>query len=160
MPENYDIGLLTCDKFPELQSDFHFLKSELEAQGLKVRPVIWNQMEVDWSNFKNLLFCSVWDYCNNYSLFHKWLTAREAQCNLINSSNIIRWNLNKSYLQHFEKNSIPVIPTKWIYEQNQIFESAFLMVCNISMLSFLMWNYMAKVRLFVPIPSQRSFHQL
>lgn len=120
MPENYDIGLLTCEKFPDLQSDFHFLKNELEAQGLKVRPVVWNQMEVDWSNFKNLLFCSVWDYCNNYSLFHKWLTAREAQCNLINSSNIIRWNLNKSYMQHFEKNSIPVIPTKWIYEQNQI----------------------------------------
>lgn len=120
MAETYDIGLLTCSKFPELQSDFHFLKTELEAQGLKVRPVVWNQIEVDWSNFKNLLFCSVWDYCNNYSLFHKWLDAREAQCNLINSSNIIRWNLNKSYLQHFEKNSIPVIPTKWIYEQNQI----------------------------------------
>lgn len=120
MAESLDIGLLTCNKFPELQSDFHFLKSELESQGLKVRPVVWNQMEVDWSNFKNLLFCSVWDYCNNYPLFHKWLAAREKQCNVINSPEIIRWNLNKSYLQHFEKNSIPVIPTRWIYEQNQL----------------------------------------
>jgi glutathione synthase/RimK-type ligase-like ATP-grasp enzyme len=120
MAESYDIGLLTCSDYPDLQSDFHFLKSELEAQGLKVRPVVWNQIEVDWSNFKNLLFCSVWDYCSNYPLFHKWLSAREGQCNVINSPEIIRWNLNKSYLQHFEKNSIPVIPTRWIYEQNQL----------------------------------------
>lgn len=120
MAETYDIGLLTCSKFPELQSDFHLLKTELEAQGLNVRPVVWNQIEVDWTNFKNLLFCSVWDYCSNYPSFHKWLDAREVQCNIINSPNIIRWNLNKSYLQHFEKNGIPVIPTRWIYEQNQL----------------------------------------
>lgn len=77
-------------------------------------------MEVDWSNFKNLVFCSVWDYTKNYNLFHKWLSAREKQCNLINSAEIIRWNLNKSYLHHFEKQNIPVIPTVWIYEENQL----------------------------------------
>lgn len=120
MPEQIDFGLLTCDAYPDLQSDFVLLKDELQKHNLSVRPVIWNQMEVDWSNFKNLLFCSVWDYCQNYPLFHKWLSAREKQCNIINSPEIIRWNLKKTYLQHFEKHKIPVIPTVWIYEENQL----------------------------------------
>lgn len=120
MTEKIDIGLLTCKAYPELQNDFVLLQDELKKQGHNVRPVIWNQMEVDWSNFKNLVFCSVWDYTKNYNLFHKWLSAREKQCNLINSAEIIRWNLNKSYLHHFEKQNIPVIPTVWIYEENQL----------------------------------------
>ncbi len=120
MTNQIDIGLLTCAAFPELQSDFILLKDELEKQGLSASPVIWNHMEVDWSIFKNLVFCSVWDYCENYPLFHKWLTRTESQCNIINSPEIIRWNLKKSYLEHFEKCSIPVIPTLWIYEENQL----------------------------------------
>lgn len=114
MNSKVDVGLLTCLQFPDLQKDYRPLIEEFKKSGLKANPVIWNDKTVDFSNYKNLIFCSAWDYHKDYKKFNQWLSMVENQSNLINAPEIIRWNMDKSYLRRFEAFEIPVIETYWI----------------------------------------------
>jgi glutathione synthase/RimK-type ligase-like ATP-grasp enzyme len=118
-----DIGLLTSASFPDLQQDYWLLRDELARRGYSVEAVIWDKANVCWEQISNVIICSVWDYHENYSRFYKWLTEREKQCNIINSPEIVRWNIDKSYLKHFEAAMIPVIPTVWLEHQSSLAEN-------------------------------------
>ncbi|MCB9469417.1 MAG: hypothetical protein H6677_14165 [Candidatus Obscuribacterales bacterium] len=110
-----DIGLLTARAFPELQSDYLPLVRELQARGYKVNPLVWQENRSEaLRGFKNLIFCSVWDYQEDYQSFRQWLQEAESASNLINSARIIEWNIDKTYLKTLEKAEIPTIPTVWL----------------------------------------------
>ena len=114
MEPKIDIGLLTSSQFPELQKDYQPLIDQFDSMGLVAKPILWNDDQVKWENIKNLIFCSAWDYHQDYSKFNHWLSQVEKISNVINSPAIVRWNIDKTYLQHFEKHSIPVIETFWV----------------------------------------------
>lgn len=114
MTKRIDIGLLTCKEFPDAQSDYWPVRDELIGRGYSVEPIIWNEDNENLAAASNLIFCSVWDYHQNYDYFRDWLTKIEKVSNLINPPEIIRWNIDKTYLKHFEKNGIPVIETVWL----------------------------------------------
>lgn len=109
-----DIGLLTCGEFPETQSDYWPLRNELTNRGYRVEAIVWNDEEAKTKKADNLLFCSVWDYHQNYAFFRDWLDKTETTTNIINPPRVIRWNIDKSYLKHFQNNGIPVIETIWV----------------------------------------------
>ncbi|HEY9758212.1 MAG TPA: hypothetical protein V6C97_23805 [Oculatellaceae cyanobacterium] len=117
MYETIDIGLLTSASYADLQSDYWLIRDELIHRGYNVKPVIWNDEKVDWSKIRNVVMCSAWDYHRNFNQFINWLTEREQDCNVINTPSLAKWNLDKTYLHHFEKHAIPVIPTIW-FEKN------------------------------------------
>lgn len=114
MNNHIDIGLITCSAYPDLQKDYLLLQTELSNRGHVVKSIIWNDNTVDFSNITNLIFCSVWDYHSHYDSFNNWLDQTEKLSNIINKPEIVRWNIDKYYLKHFEQNDIPVIPTLWL----------------------------------------------
>lgn len=55
---------------------------------------------------------SVWDYHHHVPQFIDWLAKIErAKIPLINSSEVVRWNIFKSYLKDLEKFGIPIVPS-------------------------------------------------
>ncbi|MGD9682518.1 MAG: RimK family alpha-L-glutamate ligase [Candidatus Obscuribacterales bacterium] len=104
---------LTSDQYPSLEKDYQPAIACLQAKGHTACVRVWNDREVDWSLFENLVIASIWDYHRDLGSFRTWLSERARQSNVINSIDLIEWNLNKLYLKELEEAGVPVIPTLW-----------------------------------------------
>ena len=125
-----DVTLVTCrayyepDKItPYIQNILHeqeLLKSSLEAQGLKVNVTFWDNPSYKWQETKSLLFRTVWDYFERFDEFWEWLEQVKTKTRLINSYELIKWNIDKHYLRDLKNNGIQVVPTYFADRGNNI----------------------------------------
>ena len=116
-----DITLLTCRAYykpdnvtPYIQNilvEQELLKSALEAQGLKVDITYWDNPSYKWQQTKSVLFRTVWDYFERYNEFWEWLEQVKTKTRLINSYELIKWNIDKHYLRDLKNNNIQIVPT-------------------------------------------------
>lgn len=125
-----DVTLVTCrayyepDKItPYIQNILYeqeLLKSSLEAQGLKVNVTFWDNPSYKWQETKSLLFRTVWDYFERFDEFWDWLEQVKTKTRLINSYELIKWNIDKHYLRDLKNNGIQVVPTYFADRGNNI----------------------------------------
>ena len=75
-----------------------------------------------WASYDVLIVKSPWDYFNRIDAFRSWLDQIERlSIRVLNAVSVLRWNVDKIYLQHMIDAGFPVIPTRWI-DQGQAFE--------------------------------------
>ena len=125
-----DITLLTCRAYykpdnvtPYIQNIFleqELLKSAFEAQGLKVDITYWDNPSYEWQQTKSVLFRTVWDYFERFDVFWEWLEQVKTKTRLINSYELIKWNIDKHYLRDLKNNGIQVVPTYFADRGNNI----------------------------------------
>ena len=125
-----DITLLTCRAYykpdnvtPYIQNillEQELLKSALEAQGLKVDITYWDNSSYEWQQTKSVLFRTVWDYFERFDEFWEWLEQVKTKTRLINSYELIKWNIDKHYLRDLKNNDIQVVPTYFADKGNNI----------------------------------------
>ena len=125
-----DVTLVTCrayyepDKItPYIQNillEQELLKSSLEAQGLKVNVTFWDNPSYEWQKTKSVLFRTVWDYFERFDEFWEWLEQVKTKTKLINSYELIKWNIDKHYLRDLKNNDIQVVPTYFADRGNNI----------------------------------------
>ena len=125
-----DVTLVTCrayyepDKItPYIQNillEQELLKSSLEAQGLKVNVTFWDNPSYEWQQTKSVLFRTVWDYFERFDEFWEWLEQVKTKTKLINSYELIKWNIDKHYLRDLKNNGIQVVPTYFADRGNNI----------------------------------------
>ena len=116
-----DITLLTCrayykpDNFtPYIQNillEQELLKSAFEAQGLKVDITYWDNPTYEWQETKSVLFRTIWDYFERFNEFWVWLEQVKTKTRLINSYELIKWNIDKHYLKDISSWGIETVPT-------------------------------------------------
>ncbi|MBT3784472.1 hypothetical protein HOF92_05800 [bacterium] len=108
-----EIGLLTCERLPQLSDDEVPLLDALSDLGYKPIPVIWNHDP--WKDYDFLLFRNTWDYVGRYQQFQEFLNEIElAEKTVFNPLDLIRSNMNKSYLLDFHNQGLPVVPTQQV----------------------------------------------
>ena len=120
----YDVTILTCEAYykpRELNSyisnillEEQLIKESLESNGLKVDVTYWSNKSYDWTSTKSAVFRTVWDYFENFEKFYSWLNKIKDQTKLINSYELVNWNINKKYLLDLESNGINIVPTRLI----------------------------------------------
>ena len=125
-----DITLLTCRAYykpdnitPYIQNillEQELLKSAFEAQGLKVDITYWDNPSYEWQQTKSVLFRTVWDYFERFDEFWDWLEQVKTKTRLINSYELIKWNIDKHYLRDLKNNDIQVVPTYFADKGNNI----------------------------------------
>ena len=125
-----DITLLTCRAYykpdnvtPYIQNillEQELLKSAFEAQGLKVDITYWDNPSYEWQQTKSVLFRTVWDYFERFDEFWDWLEQVKTKSRLINSYELIKWNIDKHYLRDLKNNGIQVVPTYFADRGNNI----------------------------------------
>ena len=105
-----DVALLTEHRFdaevaPEddwffrnILEDDGLLRDALERRGVSSVRVDWARPDVDWSRFKCAVFRTTWDYFDRFPEFTTWLDRLEGVTQLVNSHEIVRWNMDKHYL--------------------------------------------------------------
>ena len=87
----------------------------LASLGWSVVEVPWSKPVQDWSRFDAVVIRSPWDYQSNPETFLATLDEIEAAgVPLFNSSQICRWNIDKSYLRELADKGVPTIPTVWL----------------------------------------------
>ena len=116
-----DITLLTCRAYykpdnvtPYIQNillEQELLKSAFEAQGLKVDITYWDNPSYEWQQTKSVLFRTVWDYFERFDEFWDWLEQVKTKTRLINSYELIKWNIDKHYLKDMSSWGIETVPT-------------------------------------------------
>jgi hypothetical protein len=107
------IGLLTTDDVAlrGRDRDTGRLVEALRRDGLDAEMAIWHDDAVDWADYDLLIIRTPWDYSVRYAEFMAWLDRAAALTRILNSPELIRWNIDKRYLDDFRALGVPVIPT-------------------------------------------------
>ncbi len=121
--KSFDITLLTDSRLMEESPADPYIRNVLLEDGLvmnalekrewKVRRVNWDHPGVEWNDTRYILFRSTWDYFDRFSEFEPWLAKVGQQTGMINPYELIRWNLDKHYLQELSGKGIPIPPTRF-----------------------------------------------
>ena len=89
------------------------LAGALEERNCAVERLAWDS-ETRWTRFDALVFRSTWDYMDRIGEFRNWLDRVEGRTTLLNRPELIRWNLDKHYLDDLQQKGIAIPPTLFI----------------------------------------------
>jgi glutathione synthase/RimK-type ligase-like ATP-grasp enzyme len=110
-----DVALVTYQHLPDLNPDDHPLRDALTALGAATRAVRWDEPGIDWPRFDAVVLRSCWDYHQRLTEFRDWLRALDrGGARLWNPADVVRWNLDKTYLRDLRSAGIPVPDTVWL----------------------------------------------
>jgi len=102
------------------------LQKYLSDKELRVTYKAWTDTTVQWGNYDAVILKSPWDYFDKVTLFRTWLEQLDkAQVPVLNPTNIVRWNLDKSYLLNIEAAGFAIIPTQIIPQHGQFNAASF-----------------------------------
>lgn len=92
-----NLAILTDRENKGLVADEQGLLDVFDKYSVEHELVIWD--EVDWTNYKNILVRTPWDYALKSTLFiEKIKQAQVAGVNIIHHPDILFWNMDKNYL--------------------------------------------------------------
>lgn len=106
------IALATCYEQAELYHDEAPFVTELENNNFRIFPVVWNSPEINWQSYDVVVIRNTWDYHLQADTFRAWLDyLDEKHIPVLNPTNLVRWNMDKSYLQTLANNGVKILPT-------------------------------------------------
>jgi len=83
--------------------------------GWQVSEVSWRNQTVDWNDYEAVVIRTPWDYQDAPEAFLATLKRiDQSKARLLNPLDTVVWNINKTYLQDFEQQGIPIVPTRWM----------------------------------------------
>ena len=86
----------------------------LARRGIHVETISWDRAGVDWRQYALVVIRSTWDYQHNAEAFLRMLeTIERSGVRLENGSEIVRWNMRKTYLRDLAARNIEIVPTFW-----------------------------------------------
>jgi glutathione synthase/RimK-type ligase-like ATP-grasp enzyme len=109
------IAFATSTDFPQLTDDDRLAARVLANHGIHVEAAIWTAPDINWSKFSAVVIRSCWDYHHKQGDFRNWLSKLEqGGVTLWNPYQIIRWNMDKVYLNDLQERGIPVLDLVWL----------------------------------------------
>lgn len=112
-PRPRRVGIVVTDDYSKAPDrDTDPLIAELQRLGVAAEPVIWHRWEPA-PEYDLLVIRTPWDYSLRAAEFLGWLDRAQAQVRVLNSPELIRWNLDKVYLRELEAQGLAGVPTQW-----------------------------------------------
>jgi len=112
---NSRVALITYSGVPAITTDDRLLRDALVARGAEVDARPWDA-RVDWSSYHRLVLRSCWNFHHRPREFLLWVdevTARH-DGSLRNAPALVRWSVNKRYLQDLNAHGVAIVPTIWV----------------------------------------------
>lgn len=119
-----DITLLTDSRYVNpkeinwyirnILDEDQLLRTALEKRGLRVTRTNWDNADVDWTGTRYAVFRTTWDYFDRFTEFSAWLELTATKTTFINPIELVRWNMDKHYLQDLSNQGIAIPPTVFI----------------------------------------------
>ena len=95
-------------------ADDAILIGELERLSHECIRVSWSNKSFDWEAQSNILIRTPWDYFERKQEFDNWLSRLQNIQNIINPLELIKWNLDKTYLLDLKKSGIKIVDTVYV----------------------------------------------
>ena len=108
------IVLATCRAWPEPSLSDRCLAEALERRGFRVESAPWNGPFEPFARAETVVIRATWDYHQSFDDYRAWLDRLDAR-RTFNSPDLVRWNLEKTYLVELAARSAPV-PASLIVE--------------------------------------------
>jgi hypothetical protein len=107
-------AFLTMANMDTFECYDHLLYKPFANVGWDVTTVPWRDTAVNWNDFGAVIIRSPWDYQQEPALFIAVLkTIEESTAHLENTLDIVRWNIDKTYLKDLQTKGIQIVPTIW-----------------------------------------------
>ena len=98
----------------------HLAKPPLQDRGWTVVDVPWRDESICWDDYAAVIIRSPWDYHDHSDAFLRVVDAiDQSSAVLLNPAAVVRWNIDKLYLQELEQRGLSIVPTLWIHSPNQ-----------------------------------------
>ena len=108
-------AILTMDRLDDFVAYDKMLDEPMVQCGWQVNHVSWHKEHVDWSQYEAVIIRSTWDYQDDADAFMAVLEAiEESDALLLNSLHVVKWNINKNYLQEVQTKGAEIVPTLWL----------------------------------------------
>ncbi|MCW9706680.1 ATP-grasp domain-containing protein [Fodinibius salsisoli] len=107
-------AFLSMDSLENFDCYDHLLFNPLADKGWAVEEVSWRDKQVDWNQFEVVVVRSPWDYQKDPEAFFKVLQEIDrSTARLENKLDLIKWNIDKTYLRDLESRGIEIVPSIW-----------------------------------------------
>lgn len=108
------VALVTARAAAALDEDLQPLLEALHAAGAAVQAVNWDDSAVAWQTFDIAVLRSTWDYTMRLQEFLRWSERIAASTRLCNALALIRWNIDKHYLQQLAAQGLAIVPSQFV----------------------------------------------
>jgi len=109
------IAFVTYQNPPYLGDSEALLAEPLKERGVSLELAAWDDKQVPWERYAAIILRSTWDYHQHVNEFNKWLKHLEdVQARVFNPLPMLRWNMDKTYLEQLSKADVPILPTEWL----------------------------------------------
>jgi hypothetical protein len=109
------IAFLTMDSLEGFVSYDYLVRDILQQRGVRVDEVSWRDPHADWNQYDLVVIRSPWDYQQSCSQFLDVLARIDAsRANLQNPLEVVRWNVQKTYLRDLQNSGVTIVPTTWL----------------------------------------------
>ena len=107
-------AVLSMDCLDDFEAYDHLIEAPLAELGWQVDTVSWRNNAVNWADYHAVIIRTPWDYQEDAPAFLKVLeTIENSTAHLENSLAIVRWNIDKQYLQALQQCNVQIVPTLW-----------------------------------------------
>ncbi|WP_254849539.1 RimK family alpha-L-glutamate ligase [Thalassotalea sp. PP2-459] len=107
-------AFLSMDSLDDFESYDHLVEPHLNALGWQLDTISWRKKQVNWSDYEAVIIRTPWDYQQDEQAFLNVLAEIEqSSAHLENPLEIVRWNIDKIYLQSLELLGATLVPTLW-----------------------------------------------
>lgn len=109
------VAFVTYRKAPNLTADDALALAPLKQVDITAIPTVWDDPQVDWNTFDAVVMRSCWDYHHKPREFRRWIDhLEELKIAVWNPAEILRWNMDKTYLRELAVKGVAIPPTVWI----------------------------------------------
>lgn len=108
------IALVTAIAAAGLDDDLAPLLDACPGAGLIAQVRAWDDPTVAWGRFDAIVLRSPWDYVQRLDEFIAWCTTVSARTRLINPLPVVRWNIDKHYLDDLAARGVAIVPTRFV----------------------------------------------
>jgi len=120
----HKVTVLTCSAYlkpdvsipyqANIQLEYDLIKEALEAKGVTVDRINWDDPDYDFCKTDAVVFRTIWDYFERYAEFNTWLQDINMVTQLINPFSLITWNADKHYLADLKQKGITIMDTVFV----------------------------------------------
>lgn len=96
----------------EFTEQFAAIDGPCRAAGFALEPVVWDE-GFDPAAYAGIIVGPTWDYWDKTEQFLRVLEAASQARPLLNPLDVVRWNMDKTYLRDLAALGAPVIETVW-----------------------------------------------
>lgn len=108
---------------PDPDLDIPFAKKAAQQLNIDLVFTNWNDKSIAWESFDAAVIRSAWDYVPVRDNFLQFAKNVETKTKLFNSYEVMKWNTDKKYLSILESKGVPIIPTKFANNIEEVLPS-------------------------------------